>query len=207
MLATGTPGGTALREPDAELSRRPSWRSCPRKGARAHARSSSRRASSRRSELAIEAQGLTRRFGDFTAVDHVSFHIERGEIFGFLGSNGCGKTDHHEDADGAAAYYRGERDAVWQLLEAGRPGNTQSRRLHVAGLLSLWRVDRQAEPDTARASVSLAAGASKPRVDELVSEFGWSRISTTCPTPCHWESANGFRWQSPLSTAGNADPR
>lgn len=41
---------------------------------------------------AIEAQGLTMRFGKFTAVDHVSFRIERGEIFGFLGSNGCGKT-------------------------------------------------------------------------------------------------------------------
>ena len=32
------------------------------------------------------------RFGDFTAVDHVSFRIGQGEIFGFLGSNGCGKT-------------------------------------------------------------------------------------------------------------------
>lgn len=41
---------------------------------------------------AIEAHDLTRRFGDFTAVDHVSFHIERGEIFGFIGPNGCGKT-------------------------------------------------------------------------------------------------------------------
>ncbi|OCK53804.1 ribosome-associated ATPase/putative transporter RbbA [Bradyrhizobium sp. LMTR 3] len=41
---------------------------------------------------AIVARGLTRRFGDFTAVDHVSFGIEEGEIFGFLGSNGCGKT-------------------------------------------------------------------------------------------------------------------
>ena len=40
----------------------------------------------------IEATNLTCRFGDFTAVDRVSFKIERGEIFGFLGSNGCGKT-------------------------------------------------------------------------------------------------------------------
>ncbi len=43
-------------------------------------------------DYAIEAEGLTRKFGDFTAVDHVSFKIRKGEIFGFLGSNGCGKT-------------------------------------------------------------------------------------------------------------------
>jgi ribosome-dependent ATPase len=41
---------------------------------------------------AIEAQHLTMRFGDFVAVDDVSFHIHQGEIFGFIGSNGCGKT-------------------------------------------------------------------------------------------------------------------
>jgi ribosome-dependent ATPase len=41
---------------------------------------------------AIEAEGLTRQFGDFVAVDRVSFKIARGEIFGFLGSNGCGKS-------------------------------------------------------------------------------------------------------------------
>jgi ribosome-dependent ATPase len=43
-------------------------------------------------EPVIVARDLTRRFGDFTAVDRVSFTIERGEIFGFVGSNGCGKT-------------------------------------------------------------------------------------------------------------------
>ncbi|MGB3832117.1 MAG: ribosome-associated ATPase/putative transporter RbbA [Mesorhizobium sp.] len=43
-------------------------------------------------EVAIEAEHLTLRFGDFTAVDDVSFRIAKGEIFGFLGSNGCGKT-------------------------------------------------------------------------------------------------------------------
>lgn len=45
-----------------------------------------------KNDIAIEADGLTKKFGSFTAVDHVSFRIRRGEIFGFLGSNGCGKT-------------------------------------------------------------------------------------------------------------------
>ena len=41
---------------------------------------------------AIQANDLTRKFGDFTAVDHISFEVGRGEIFGFLGANGAGKT-------------------------------------------------------------------------------------------------------------------
>lgn len=51
-----------------------------------------RPAAAKDAPLAIEAHGLTKRFGDFTAVDHVDLLIPRGEIFGFLGSNGCGKT-------------------------------------------------------------------------------------------------------------------
>ncbi|KSX20620.1 ribosome-associated ATPase/putative transporter RbbA [Klebsiella pneumoniae] len=47
---------------------------------------------SREEEIAIEARGLTMRFGNFVAVDHVNFRIARGEIFGFLGPNGCGKS-------------------------------------------------------------------------------------------------------------------
>ncbi len=47
---------------------------------------------SKNDSVAIEAQELTMRFGDFTAVDNANFRIQKGEIFGFLGSNGCGKT-------------------------------------------------------------------------------------------------------------------
>lgn len=44
------------------------------------------------SEKAITADQLTKRFGDFMAVDHISFEVDKGEIFGFLGANGAGKT-------------------------------------------------------------------------------------------------------------------
>ena len=43
-------------------------------------------------EKVITADKLTKRFGDFTAVDQISFEVEKGEIFGFLGANGAGKT-------------------------------------------------------------------------------------------------------------------
>ena len=41
---------------------------------------------------AITAEGLTKQFGDFTAVDAITFNVNKGEIFGFLGANGAGKT-------------------------------------------------------------------------------------------------------------------
>jgi len=44
------------------------------------------------SRFAITAEGLTKKFGDFTAVDAISFEVNKGEIFGFLGANGAGKT-------------------------------------------------------------------------------------------------------------------
>jgi len=43
-------------------------------------------------QIAIQAKNLTKRFGDFTAVDNISFEVQKGEIFGFLGANGAGKT-------------------------------------------------------------------------------------------------------------------
>ena len=45
-----------------------------------------------REEHVIEAEGLTKMFGTFTAVDHITFDVKKGEIFGFLGANGAGKT-------------------------------------------------------------------------------------------------------------------
>src|SRR6187200_1369581 len=43
-------------------------------------------------DIIIQTEQLTKRFGDFIAVDHISFEVGKGEIFGFLGANGAGKT-------------------------------------------------------------------------------------------------------------------
>ncbi|WP_417809356.1 ribosome-associated ATPase/putative transporter RbbA [Thioclava sp.] len=67
---------------------------------------------------AIRAQNLTKRFGDFTAVDNVSFEIARGEIFGFLGSNGCGKTTTMKMLTGLLPATEGEAWIFGQPVDA-----------------------------------------------------------------------------------------
>jgi ribosome-dependent ATPase len=92
VLATGAPqellqqtGSTSLDDAFIAL--------LPEEKRRGHARVViPPRAAEGGEEMAIEAEHLTMRFGGFTAVDDVSFRIKRGEIFGFLGSNGSGKT-------------------------------------------------------------------------------------------------------------------
>ena len=70
-------------------------------------------------EIAIESQGLTRRFGDFVAVDHVTLKIERGEIFGFLGSNGCGKSTTMKMLTGLLPPTEGTAQIFGSSVEAG----------------------------------------------------------------------------------------
>jgi ribosome-dependent ATPase len=72
-----------------------------------------------KAEIAIDAKGLTRRFGDFVAVDHVTLTIERGEIFGFLGSNGCGKSTTMKMLTGLLPPSEGTATLFGQSVEAG----------------------------------------------------------------------------------------
>jgi ribosome-dependent ATPase len=69
-------------------------------------------------EPVIRARELTCRFGDFTAVDHVNFTIERGEIFGFVGSNGCGKTTTMKMLTGLLPASEGEALLFGRPLDA-----------------------------------------------------------------------------------------
>ncbi len=74
---------------------------------------------------AIQATGLGKRFGDFTAVDDVSFEIERGEIFGFLGSNGCGKTTTMKMLTGLLPASSGEAKLFGRLVD---PHDLETRK-------------------------------------------------------------------------------
>lgn len=76
-------------------------------------------------ETAIEARDLSMRFGDFTAVDRVSFRIRRGEIFGFLGSNGCGKTTTMKMLTGLLPPSGGE---AWLFGQPVDPHDISTRR-------------------------------------------------------------------------------
>ena len=76
-------------------------------------------------EIVIEAKNLTMRFGNFTAVDHVNFSIRRGEIFGFLGSNGCGKSTTMKMLTGLLQPTEGE---VWLFGKKTNSDNIDARR-------------------------------------------------------------------------------
>ncbi|WP_438437577.1 ribosome-associated ATPase/putative transporter RbbA [Kluyvera sichuanensis] len=79
----------------------------------------------REEEIAIEARGLTMRFGNFVAVDHVNFRIARGEIFGFLGSNGCGKSTTMKMLTGLLPASEGE---AWLFGQPVDPKDIETRR-------------------------------------------------------------------------------
>ena len=80
---------------------------------------------SREEEIAIEARGLTMRFGNFVAVDHVNFRIARGEIFGFLGSNGCGKSTTMKRLTGLLPASEGE---AWLFGQPVDPKDIATRQ-------------------------------------------------------------------------------
>ena len=67
-------------------------------------------------QYAITANNLTKEFGDFIAVDHISFNIKQGEIFGFLGANGAGKTTAMRMLCGLSKPSSGSYDSLLDAL-------------------------------------------------------------------------------------------
>lgn len=88
-------------------------------------------------DIAIEAIGLSMRFGDFLAVDHVDFRIQKGEIFGFLGSNGCGKSTTMKMLTGLLSPTEGTALLFGKVINAGDI-NTRSRVGYMSQAFSLY---------------------------------------------------------------------
>ncbi len=88
-------------------------------------------------EVVVEARGLTKRFGDFTAADNISFRISRGEIFGLLGPNGAGKSTTFKMMCGLLRPTAGNAHvAGFDLYRAG--GRARRRLGYMAQKFSLY---------------------------------------------------------------------
>lgn len=130
---------------------------------------------------AIRAQGLTRRFGSFTAVDNASFEIRRGEIFGFLGSNGCGKTTTMKMLTGLLPVTEGE---AWLL---GKPVKSHdlATRLDVGYMsqsFSLYReLSVRADLELHARLYRIAPDQRAPRIAEVLREFGLGDVVSAKP--------------------------
>ena len=123
-------------------------------------------------EPAIRARNLTRRFGDFTAVDNVSFDIAKGEIFGFLGSNGCGKTTTMKMLTGLLPASEGEAWIFGNPVDA-QDISTRNRVGFMSQSFSLYGELTVRENLVLHARLfHLGAAKTKQRMDELVPRFG-----------------------------------
>ncbi len=120
----------------------------------------------------IAARDLTCRFGDFTAVDRVNFTIERGEIFGFVGSNGCGKTTTMKMLTGLLAPSEGEALLFGEPLEAGDI-SSRYRVGYMSQSFSLYtELTVRQNLDLHAHLFHLSAQKAKARIAELVAWFG-----------------------------------
>jgi ribosome-dependent ATPase len=123
-------------------------------------------------EPVIAARGLTRRFGDFTAVDHVSFTIEPGEIFGFVGSNGCGKTTTMKMLTGLLPASEGEALLFGRPLDAS---DLKSRNQvgYMSQSFSLYtELTVRQNLDLHARLFHLPVRKAKARIAELIERFG-----------------------------------
>lgn len=122
-------------------------------------------------DTAIQAHDLTLRFGDFTAVDNVSFAIGRGEIFGFLGSNGCGKTTTMKVLTGLIPASEGSAKLLGNPVEA-KDLATRKRVGFMSQSFSLYGELSVRQNLTLHAKLfDLPTADSRQRIDELIQRF------------------------------------
>ena len=132
-------------------------------------------------DIAIEAKDLTLRFGDFVAVDSVSFRFRRGEIFGFLGSNGCGKSTTMKVLTGLLPASEGK---AWLFGHEVDPHDIATRRRvgYMSQAFSLYNELTVRQNLELHAKLFSVPKARVPeRVEEMVQRFGLREVLDSLP--------------------------
>jgi ribosome-dependent ATPase len=146
---------------------------------------------------AIMAEELTQRFGDFVAVDHVSFRIERGEIFGFLGSNGCGKSTTMKMLTGLLPATSGRAELFGKPVDAR---HIETRRLigYMSQSFSLYEELSVVENLRLHAKLyGLRRTEADPRITATLQRFDLSEVAEARPS----DLPLGIRQRLQLATA------
>jgi ribosome-dependent ATPase len=132
-------------------------------------------------DIAIEARDLTCRFGDFTAVDHVNLSIHKGEIFGFLGSNGCGKTTTMKMLTGLLPPTEGQAALFGQPVNA-HDLNVRKRVGYMSQAFSLYgELTVRQNLDLHARLFHVPTEARAGRIDEMLSRFDLQAVADELP--------------------------
>ena len=129
---------------------------------------------------AMEAHGLTKRFGDFTAVDHVSFTIQKGEIFGFLGSNGCGKSTTMKMLTGLLEATEGDATLLGKPIDAGGL-DTKMRVGYMSQAFSLYEELSVRRNLDLHAKLYQMGAKGAAAVEEALQQFDLADVADTAP--------------------------
>ena len=132
-------------------------------------------------DIAIEAHDLTCRFGDFTAVDHVNLRIQRGEIFGFLGSNGCGKTTTMKMLTGLLPPSEGHAELFGQSVNA-HDLNVRRRVGYMSQAFSLYsELTVRQNLDLHARIFQVPADRREARIHEMLDRFDLTDVAHELP--------------------------
>ena len=129
---------------------------------------------------AIEAHHLTKRFGDFTSVDDVSFTIQQGEIFGFLGSNGCGKSTTMKMLTGLLQATSGTAELLGAPVDAGSVA-TRMRVGYMSQAFSLYEELTVRQNLTLHARLYRLGARGKAAIKEALEQFDLKDVADTKP--------------------------
>ena len=131
---------------------------------------------------AMEAEGLTRRFGDFVAARDVTFSIPRGEIFGFLGSNGCGKTTTMKMLTGLLDITEGSAKLLGKTVDA----SDLRTRLHIGYMSQLFSLYEEL---SVRQNLALHAklyrmdpAVAQPAIEQSLDTFELREVAEVMPS-------------------------